>query len=111
MLFLSGNFFFLFFCYKCTRGHLKINSCDPGLDKTEKKEKKISSKSAYPQYAHTQPTDLPCITIKSNNASIHVAKVARAQWCFNDPEKNCPAIESCDLTYSDLEIEDISKKI
>lgn len=39
-----------------------------------------------------------------------MAKVARALQCFNDPERNNPAIKSCDPTYPDLEVENVSKK-
>lgn len=47
-------------------------------------------------------TDLPGITII--NPSIHVAEVAKALQRFNGPEEICSSIESCDLTYSDLEV-------
>lgn len=40
-----------------------------------------------------------------------MAKVARLYGAFNDLERNSPVIKSCDLTYWDLEVENVFLKI
>jgi hypothetical protein len=47
---------------------------------------KTSASSAHT--THAQSTDRPCITTKSNNPSLHVAKVDRSLSCFNDPDRD-----------------------